>query len=117
MKTYDVSAFVFFRDNAGFCQHANETEKHARQRCARALARAERWLSQQNGHTVEWSEDDYPDRSGIDHSGPLYCCAVEVPGIGRESLCGIDLGENASLSEPYTRVVVAELASELFARK
>lgn len=109
------SAVSFFYENAGYCYGPEQTPEQGRSDCADKLARAEQWLSQQCGHEIEWTEQPEwdTDRSGIEHSAPLYSCLVTVPGIGAESLCGIDLGENPSLSDPYTRVVVAELALEL----
>jgi hypothetical protein len=97
---------AFFHEHAGWCYDpATETPEEGRLRCARALAAAEKWLSRQPGHTVEWVEEPFPDYSGIDHDGSLYCCLVSVPGVGRESLGNIDLGPDGRLSDPYTRVV------------
>jgi hypothetical protein len=102
---------AFFHDDAGLCYDpATETPEEGRLRCAQELAEAERWLLRQPGHTVEWDGEPFPDRSGIDHNGPLFCCLVSVPGVGRQSLGNIDLGPEGDLNDPYTRVVVAELA-------
>ena len=104
----------FFFENAGYSYDPKrETPQQGKLRCARQLAAAERWLSEQPGHEIEWAVDDHPDRSGIDHDGPLYGCIVTLASEEQASLWGIDLGPEGDLSDPYARVVVAELASEL----
>lgn len=104
----------FFYRHAGYSYDlAKETPDQGRRRCARQLAQAERWLSRQPGHQVEWVEDDHQDRSGIDHDGPLFGCVVKLATGEVQSLWGIDLGPEGDLANPYTRVVVAELAVEL----
>jgi hypothetical protein len=110
----DPKAVAFFLKHAGYSWDSKtETREQGRLRCAEKLARAEAWLAQQPGHQIEWNEDEHADRSGIEHDGPLYMCGVRVPDVGARGLFGIDLGEHGELSDPYTRVVVAELACEL----
>jgi hypothetical protein len=112
-KPTDVDV-AFFYEHAGWSYTpSEETSEEGRRRCARELAAAEKWLSRQHGYTVEWDGEPIPDRSGIDHNGPLFCCLVCVPGVGGQSLGNIDLGPDGDLGDPYTRVVVAELALEL----
>jgi hypothetical protein len=115
-KTTDADV-AFFYEHAGWSHTpGTETPEEGRLRGARKLAKAERWLSRQNGHTVEWDAEPDPDYSGIDHNGPLFCCLVCVPGLVGQSLGNIDLGPDCNLCDPYTRVVVAELALELMER-
>jgi hypothetical protein len=109
----------FFHENAGWGYvPGKETPEEGRERGARKLARAEEWLEEQNGYEVNWMEDDDADRSFLDdeESGReddgrvLYGCVVTLPDGRKDSLWGIDLGPEGSLSDPYCRVVKAELA-------
>jgi hypothetical protein len=108
----------FFHEQAGYSYDPKtETPEQGRRRCALALAEAELWFWNRGGQ-VEWEEDDCPDRSGIDHGGPLFVCTVRVRcsecGEWRtESLGGIDLGPTGNECDDYKRVVVAEMALEL----
>lgn len=116
MTTARLEAVAFFTDQAGYSYDpATETPEQGKARCGRELALAEAWLMERP-HTVEWEQDDCPDRSGIEHDGPLFQCCVSVK-VGaewkRESLCGIDLGPTGNECDAYMRVVVAELALEL----
>jgi hypothetical protein len=108
------SAFAFFLANAGYgYDQKKETAEQGKRRCARALARAERWLAAQPGHEIEWQEEDYPDQSSIEHNGPVWCVFVRLANKESASLFGIDFGEHGDPSNDYARVVVAELALEL----
>lgn len=111
-----ANSIAFFAEHAGFSwDPKTETPAQGAAKCAEALAKAEAWLASQPGHQIEWRQDDNDDRSGIEHDGPLFGCIVTLADGRSESLCGIDLGANGDLGDPYTRVVVAELASELMA--
>jgi hypothetical protein len=112
----ESEAVRFFYAHAGWGYTPGvETPELGRLRGARALATAEAWAA---SHTVElrWIEDQHPDRSGIRHKAPLWACLMTFSvGDGvmhPESLWGIDLGASPSLSDPYCRVVQAELALE-----
>jgi len=104
----------FFYAEAGLSYDPKkETKEQGRKRGARELAKAEAWLAAQPGHQILWEEDDYPDRSGVDHDGMLYGVVVTLSDGRCASLYGVDLGAAEDISDPYTRVVVAELALEL----
>lgn len=109
-------AVAFFHEHAGESyDHKTETPEQGRMRYAKELARAEEWLATVP-HSIEWREDEHADRSGFDHEAPLFVCIVSVKVDGDwqpESMGGIDLGPTGNECDPYMRVVVAELASEL----
>lgn len=110
------NAVAFFLENAGFSYGPGETAEEGCERCARELAEAEAWLMEQPGHTVEWRQDtdydpndyDVPDMPAIG-----WGCIVTV-GEESSSLWAITFdGDGEPFGNPYARVVVAELASEL----
>ncbi len=114
-------AVAFFHDWAGYSSGPDETPEEGRMRCAVSLAMAEAWLALQDGSGPEWEIDEHADRSGIEHSEPLWCCRVYVAckcqnrccsGERSTSLCGIDLG-TAGPDGMCARIVVAQLAAEL----
>lgn len=108
--------YQFFYKNAGFSwDPKRQTKTEGKRECAHRLAQAENWLMQKPGHTVTWAFDSDADRSGIEHGGPLFECIVSVDN-DTEYLGGIDLGEDGNKLDPYTRVVVAELALSLMSR-
>lgn len=122
MKTkLDQSAVAFFLEHAGWSYNpATETPEQGRLRCARSLAKAERWLSEQNGHQVKWVEDtdyspddyDYPPEN--DTPGLAWGCVIDLDGERGASLWAITFeGNGEPWGKPYARVVVAELAYEL----
>lgn len=108
----------FFYQHAGWgYDPAKETSDQGRRRNAERLALAERWLSEQPGHQIEWTEDTDADLSWCQKNErsnrTQYGCIVTV-GDDKRSLWGIDFGQNGHPSgDPYARVVVAELALEL----
>ncbi len=113
------AAVQFFYENAGSAYNpAKETEEQGKRRGAIALARAEQWLSEQPGHTIEWLEDaDYEPcqcgDSGCESPSFGWGCVVKV-GDEQQSLWGIGFGGDGYPSgDTYARVVVAELALEL----
>lgn len=111
-----MTATEFFYANAGHGYTPGvETPEQGRQNGAEQLAKAEAWLASVP-HEVRWDEESYPDRSGIDHDGPLFQCVVRVKlggGWDMQSLGGIDLGPTGNEADDYMRVVVAELAMKL----
>jgi hypothetical protein len=121
MTKQEKTAVAFFYENAGYSYDpVKETQEQGRKRCARSLAKAEAWLTEQP-HQIEWTEDPDADRSWMDETmgddWPLFQCAVAIMGDNGDwkwsSLCGIDLGPTGMECREYMRVVVAELASEL----
>lgn len=110
-----TAAERFFYDRAGYSYGADETEQQGRERGARRLAAAEEWLNAQGGYEVEWMEDADADRSFLPKRDrrPLFGCVVRLPDGRETSLWSIDLGRDGDLSDPYCRVVKAELALEL----
>lgn len=106
----------FFYKHAGYSYDpATETQEEGRVRCAKELAKAEAWLTAQPGFEVEWMEDTDYDPKDYDVPMPAtgWGCIVKV-GEKRESLWGITFdGDGHPSGNPYARVVVAELASEL----
>ena len=111
----------FFADQSGWSYDPKrESPKAGRVRSAIRLADAEEW-AESEGVAFNWDEDTQPDRSGIDHAGPIWEC-LAYPGdaydVGpHESLSGVDLGESGYPTgpgrDPYARVVEAELAEQL----
>lgn len=97
-----VKAYRFFRANAGYI--VGEAA-----RCALELAKAE--LAADGRVIFDWSGDELGCMcDGDKHTETLYCFARDVETGRTASLCGI--------CEPgtvYSRVVEAELASEIFA--
>jgi hypothetical protein len=113
-------AAAFFYANAGSSYiPAIETEPEGRLRIALDLARAEHMITVR-GASVQWEidhdADTMPTGSYFVSGNPqweavLYDADGEVAG----SLCGIDFAEAYEVtpeSDPYARVVAAELASE-----
>lgn len=107
------AAEQFFYDHAGFSVRVSEgeTTEDGRLRTARELAAAEQWARDQMA-VIEWEDDDvahlYYDRAS-DRDTHYYGCIVIVGNV-TESLWGIDL---IDWDDPYKRVVVAELASQV----
>lgn len=119
-KAKAQSAVAFHYEHGAYSYDPQkETPAQGRRRCAKAAADAEAWLAT-IPHTVEWTEDEYADRSWLPNRDkrPLYCCdviAYPTDDDKRESvsLCGIDLGPTGGECPEYQRVVVAQLAAEL----
>lgn len=114
----------FFYEHAGWGYHPDhETPEQGRVRGARALADAEEWAKRE-GLSWRWEEDEFPnwdddvEREHTDY--PQHVVALVRHGDWPEddeilaSLCSIDLGPDGSpSSDPYIRVVAAELALEV----
>ena len=123
----DARAVRFFCRNAG-CSYmpGEQTLEQGRLMGACDLARAEAWLEELKTDdlaVVEWEEDPDADRSHLEEDDGRafwWCLVVVTDENGKEysdSLCGIDLGADCGpWNGPYARVVVAELASEAWAR-
>lgn len=110
-----------FWDRAGWSyggpKNPSETPEQGRERCARYLARVEVWAASE-GLQYQWEYDGQTDESFRETSDPypLWACYL-WNGDGSEmlaNLCGIDLGRDGTpRTDPYRRVVEAELASEV----
>jgi len=121
--THTKSAVQFFHEHAGYSWNPTqgETQEHGHERTARELATAEQWAREKLEYI--WQPDPCADSSEF-HDGPVYglweCIAVWAPWSDYEgdyvyaaSLHAIDFGpDGCPWSDPYKRVVEAELAIE-----
>lgn len=108
------SAFDFFFEQECYSWRlATESQFAGRVRCATDYALAEA-IARRDGYQFRWEIDAYPDRSGIDHDGPLYSCTMySETGEWLQSLSGCDFGPDGDpWHDPYGRVIQAELAME-----
>ena len=109
----------FFYEHAGYSYRPDkETQDEGRLRCAAAYAIAER-LACEAGYSFHWSIDqdiDSSDWSDDPDPWQLWECVMRhLNGDVCASLSGIDFGRDGKpWSDPYRRVVEAELASEVF---
>lgn len=108
--------YQFFLANAGYGRGPNESEKQARMRCARELAKAERKAAA-GGFTYVWSVDPLSDSSDFEDSGDPWqlwqVCMLNSDGRIVASLHGIDFGRDGSpWGDNYRRVVEAEIACD-----
>ena len=94
----------FFFANAGYSYNPEtETPEQGRARCAQRLAAAEA-EADRRGWWVEWTDD------GEEDGAPRWCALLRDSGSAvLGSLGGIDV-----CAGPYTRVVAAELAADVF---
>lgn len=119
MKSQSASekAIAFFIEHAGFSFHpGKETVEQGKRRGAIALAEAERKASEA-GFGFEWSIDENSDSSDWTDEEPSWqvwaCKCFDVNGKYLSGLYAIDLGRDGNpYSDPYRRVVEAELAME-----
>jgi hypothetical protein len=108
----------FFFDHAGYSYDPKtETPEQGRERCERCAARLAdaEMEGRRKGLSFQWSIDDIDSTSFTDEkpSWRLYqCVCTDRDGEVLASLGGIDLGRNGDYSDPYCRVVEAELAME-----
>lgn len=116
----DREAFTFFREHAGSSHRpGRETEAQGRARGAQALAYAEA-RARVLGAVFVWQHDDIGSSSFLTHEdgGPWalwQCLCYGSSGRVLASLSGIDFGcDGSPYSDPYSRVVEAELALETF---
>jgi len=119
MNATMTEAERFFYDHAGFSHHPEtETEEQGRRRGAARLAGVER-RARAYGWTYLWETDDEDSSSFRDDvpAYPLYMCTlVTEAGDFAASLGAIDFGpEGDWQTDPYRRVVEAELALEVVA--
>ncbi len=112
IDTHDLRV-RFFYEHAGWSYDPKtETSQQGRRRCASTLAAAED-RARDLGMRYDWQEESDPDRSGIDHDGPLWVCLAFLGGNVVASLGGIDLGAcGTPYTHPYARVTEAQLAME-----
>lgn len=115
-----TDAEQFFYDHAGYgYDPASETPEDGRARGAVVLARAER-TARNLGWFVDWEIDPDADTTPTDSyfvsGNPQWTATLyDTNGDVRGSLCGIDFAEVYEVtpqSDPYARVVAAELAAE-----
>lgn len=114
----------FFYDNTGYSYSPEtETPEEGRKRNASLMASAEQW-ARELGYSFEWMID--PNSSSADwiedrEDGGKYCHPWQVWGCVMRDTCGkavqslwsIDFGRDGKpWSNPYRRVVEAELALE-----
>lgn len=110
----------FFFTHASFSYFpGKETPTDGRLRCARELAAAER-NGRVAGLSFEWHVDDV-DSSEWSDEKPAYvqwaCICHDAEGEAVASLGCIDFGRDGEpWSDPYRRVVEAELAAEALTR-
>lgn len=110
-------AEAFFWENAGWSYHPDkQTPEQGRTEGAQLLAAAEAF-ARDAGMRFKWEHETHPDRSGIEHDGPLWMCSAYVGGEEVEHLGNIDLGDGVdpwtgSEGHTYARVIEAELAYE-----
>lgn len=105
----------FFFCHAGYSYRPGEqTPMEGRMECARAMAMAERWASE-NGVWFDWFEDDEPIIYESDSAHQWLCRAYADDGELLDSLGSIDFGDGQSpwTGDPYRRVIQAELAMGL----
>lgn len=97
----------FFFDHAGWgYDPLTETSDEGRARCAKRLAAAEQWATDE-GMSFEWTPDEYADEPGE------WCCvARDAGGVVLASLGGVGFESGEPWGDPYRRVVEAELALE-----
>lgn len=124
-KTKMTKAEQFFYDNAGFgYDPKTETEEEGKVKCAKALAKAEAFATEQ-GWSVTWEQsgEQYgwqgetfdvitkPGFKGETFDG--YDAALyDEDGHFLGSIGGVTFAKNTPTGDPYKRVVEAELALE-----
>lgn len=106
----------FFYEHAGWGYHPDrETPEQGRVRGARRLAEAEAWAKRE-GLSWRWEEDeDAVDSEGEWADWPCYWAALrDADGEILASLGGVMFADKGDeTSDPYARVVTAELALEV----
>jgi len=109
------TALEFFREHAGYSYDPKaETKEQGQERCAVAMAQAEREASEA-GCSFEWDRDGGTNREWTDEGDvtPTWVCLMrDVDGVLLGSLSGVDFGDGEPWGNPYRRVVEAELALE-----
>jgi hypothetical protein len=107
-RSIEMNAYQFFLKHAGYAYDPKtETAQQGRIKCARQLAQAER-DARDGGFSYNWSVDEI---SSQEEGKTMWQCGMyNENGRIVNSLHGIDLGENTPWSDPYRRVVEAELA-------
>lgn len=119
MQTLNADQQFFFRHAGYSYDPATETPEQGRARCARCamdLAAAEAF-GRAAGLSFDWSVDPYVDSSDwSDDPEPWaqwQCLCYDAAGNVCQSLHAVDFGRDGSpWSDPYRRVVEAELAAE-----
>ena len=116
MKTSPTNAEEFFYEFAGVSYHpATETPEQGRKNGAVALATAEASASRL-GYSFHWDLDELDSTEWSDESpawSQWQCLARNLSGEVIGSLGCVDFGRNGDpWSDPYRRVVEAELAIE-----
>lgn len=112
-----AKAVAFFKEHAGYSYNPKtQTPEQGRLECACALADAELSAAEFNFH---WGIDPDVDSSEFSDEEPSWnlweCIMRNEAGDILGALCGIDLGRHGHPeTDPYARVVQAEIAEEYF---
>ena len=107
---------AFFYEHAGYSYTPPEPPEVGRERCAKTLAAAERFASE-NGYSYQWEIDQFPTAPiGATRSrhGKVWSCVMRnADGEVCQSLGAINFGRDGEpWGNSYRRVVEAELALE-----
>jgi hypothetical protein len=116
-----MSAEDFFYEHAGYSYDpATQTQEEGRRASARALARAEQYATD-HGWWVTWEADPDQWDGDMPYDGPLWVALLMAEPDGPEpyhargpetlaTMGSIAIDSTDPRSEPYGRVVAAELA-------
>lgn len=111
-----MSAEDFFYEHAGYSYDpATQTPEEGHRQSARALADAERWALD-NDVTVTWERDPEPWDGDVPYDGPVWqalAVRYDSPNEVLASLSGIAIDSEHPDTDPYGRVVSAELALQV----
>ncbi len=114
MTKVQLSPAEFFFCYAGFSYDPHkQTLVEGKMECAKALAMAERWASEQ-GLSFEWNIDDDPLVYGDETGQQWYCSCFDEDGKLLSSLGSIEFSDDVGPFgvDPYSRIIEAELALE-----
>ncbi len=111
-------AIQFYYDNAGYSYNPKtETKEQGRIRCAKTLADAAVWATDE-GIEFLWDMDIDMDSSEWTDEQPPWatynCTALNWKGEAVAHICGCDFGRDGNPhTDSYARVIQAELAAEI----
>jgi hypothetical protein len=124
-----TTPYQFFLKHAGYSYDPKtETAQQGRRRCARLLAKAEKY-GEDEGFSFQWDIDPHTTSADWIQAGrdggkgcrpwSTWVCGVRNgEGVLVGSLSGIDFGRNGEpWGDPYRRVVEAELILEEMPRE
>jgi hypothetical protein len=109
----------FFYEHAGYSRRMDESSSSGKTRMAIRLAAAEKRMLDA-GAEVWWEADDIPYDGDVPYDGPLWVAVLRAPVSPDDPCLDNELGSLGSIaidspdpeSDPYARVVSAELADE-----